>query len=560
MESNKCYLKEYYEECKSGNIIIGRELMTQLEKLIADLDNKKYKYETEEAHLRIEFMENLCLQSKNPFYMKPLKLMLWQKAFFEVVYSFKKYSDETGRWIRRFKKVLLLIARKNGKTTMMAGDAHFDLRAGDGGMDIVCASNDEKQANLLWSEIEGMRKRIDPKMRYTHKNLTCISNKKNDTKIYKMSAKTQNKDGRNIDKTYMDESHDAKDDEIAGACEKSMSTKDEPLFFNLTTEGQIDKGYLDQELEYARGVLRDEIEDDSYLPWLYTQDSEEEVWQDERSWTKSNPSLGVVKKVSFIRSELEKSKIQKSTRMQTLCKDFNIKQNSTQSWLLREDYVYEQPIYDLEEFRGQMCLGAVDLSATTDLSNAKIFLMKPGDDTRYVYSHYWIPESKLRKTPDESSGAHYSEWAKDGILTIHEGNEIDISRIADWFYELYDKYDIRLFVCGYDQRYAKTFLDRMEYYGFNCEMIYQNKYVMSGPMKLVEAELKSQSINYNQNEMDRWCLGNASIQIDNLGNIMCVKVNNNDKRRIDGAVTLIILYEVFRRHRDEFMKMLQAEQ
>ena len=79
-------------------------------------------------------------------------------------------------------------------------------------------------------------------------------------------------------------------------------------------------------------------------------------------------------------------------------------------------------------------------------------------------------------------------------------------------------------------------------------------------MKLVEAELKSQSINYNQNEMDRWCLGNASIQIDNLGNIMCVKVNNNDKRRIDGAVTLIILYEVFRRHRDEFMKMLQAEQ
>ena len=100
----------------------------------------------------------------------------------------------------------------------------------------------------------------------------------------------------------------------------------------------------------------------------------------------------------------------------------------------------------------------------------------------------------------------------------------------------------------------------MNYYGFATEMIYQNKYVMSSPMKLVEAELKSRSINYNQNDMDRWCLGNASIQIDSLGNIMCVKISNNEKRRIDGAVTLIILYEVFRRHRDEMMSILQAEQ
>ena len=557
MESKRVsYLEEYYQECKDGNIIIGRELMKELDKLMADLKNDKYRYDTSEAHLRIQFMESLCLQSKKPFYMKPLKLMLWQKAFFEVVYSFKVFSKETNTWIRRFQKVLLLIARKNGKTTMMAGDAHCDLRIGDGGMDIVCASNDEKQASLLWDEIEGMRKRLDPKMKITHKNLTEIRNKKNDTKIFKMSAKTQNKDGRNIDKTYMDESHDAKDDEIAGACQKSMSTKDEPLFFNLTTEGHVDKGYLDQELGYARGVLNNEIDDDSYLPWLFTQDCEEEIWQDERSWQKSNPSLGFVKKKSFIRGELEKSKIEKSTRMQTLCKDFNIKQNNAQSWLMREDYVYEKQVFDLEEFRNAIVLGAVDLSATTDLSNAKILLMRPGDKTKYVYSHYWIPESKLEKSSDESSGAKYMEWAKEGLLTIHEGTEINISKIADWFYELYKEYGIRLLTCGYDQRYAKTFLDRMDFYGFETEMVYQNRYVMSPPMKLVEAELKARNINYNHNAMDQWCLGNAAMQIDNLGNVMCVKVNKNENRRIVGAVTLIILYEELRRHRDELMNLI----
>lgn len=547
------YLLEYRERIRAGEIIAGHELITELDKLIQDLDDPRYKYETDEAYMRIEFMENLCLQNKKPFYMKPMQLLLWQKAFIEVLYSFKKYSDELDRWIRRFQDVILLIARKNGKTTLMAADGHTDLRIGDGGQDIVCASNDDKQASLLWNEIDGMRKRIDPANRFTHKNMSEIRNVGTDTKIFKLSSKTQNKDGRNIDKTYFDESHDADNDEIAAACQKSMSVKDEPLFINLTTEGFVNDGYLDNKLIYARKVLNDEIDDDTFLPWLYTQDSEQEVWDNEQSWYKSNPSLGVIKKWSYLRGEVAKSKVDISTRMHTLCKDFNIKQNNAQAWLMREDYDYYTEVFDLENFRGAMCLGAIDLSATTDLSNAKILLMKPDDKTKYVYSHYWIPESKLDDSDDKEAGAKYVEWAKQGILTIHEGNEIDISQIADWFYSLYKDYNLKLYKCGYDQRYAKAFLDRMDDYGFECEMIVQNRFVLSSPMKLVEADLKSQMINYNQNAMDKWCLGNAAMEMDNLGNVMCVKVNKQRSKRIDGAVTLIMLYEIFRRYRGDFM-------
>ena len=547
------YLTEYRERIRLGEIIAGRELILELDKLIDEIDDPRYKYDTTEAYTRIAFMENLCLQSKKPFYMKPMKLLLWQKAFIEVMYSYKKWSDELGRYIKRFQDIMLLIARKNGKTTLMAADAHTDLRIGDGGQDIVCASNDDKQASLLWNEVDGMRKRIDPKGKWTHKNMSQIENLTNDTKIFKLSSKTQNKDGRNIDKTYFDESHDAEDDEIAAACQKSMSVKDEPMFINLTTEGFVNDGYLDNKLAYARKVLNDEIDDDTFLPWLYTQDSENEIWQDEKSWYKSNPSLGAIKKWSYLRGEVAKSKVDKSTRMHTLCKDFNIKQNNAQAWLMYEDYHYPTPVFDLEEFRGCIALGAVDLSATTDLSNAKILLMRPDDKTKYVYSHYWIPESKLTDSDDREAGAKYVEWAKAGILTIHEGNEIDISQIADWFYKLYKDYGIRLYMCGYDQRYAKTFLDRMEEYGFECQMINQNRHVMSSPMKLVEADLKSRLINYGQNSMDEWCLGNAAMEMDNLGNVMCVKVNNEASKRIDGAVTLIILYEVFRRCRSEFV-------
>lgn len=557
MKLDNTYLLQYYNEIQQGKIIAGRELRKELRKLVEELENPLYRYDTKEANIRIAFMENLCLQSKKPFYMMPMKLLLWQKAFIETLYSYQKYSDELGRYIRRFQDVMLLIARKNGKTTLMAADAHTDLRIGDGGQDIVCASNDDKQASLLWNEVDGMRKRIDSKGKWTHKNMSLIMNLGNDTKIFKLSSKTQNKDGRNIDKTYFDESHDAEDDEIAAACQKSMSIKDEPLFINLTTEGFVNDGYLDNKLVYARKVLNDEIDDDTFLPWLYTQDSENEIWQDETSWYKSNPSLGAIKKWSYLRGEVAKSRVDKSVRMHTLCKDFNIKQNNAQAWLMTEDYDYPTEVFTLEEFRGAICLGAVDLAATTDLASAKILLMKPNDRTKYIYSHYWIPESKLENSDDKEAGANYVEWARQGLMTIHEGNEVEISKIADWFYSLYKDYDIKTYKCGYDQRYAKTFLDKMDEYGFECEMIYQNRHVMSSPMKLVEAELKARLINYNQHKVDKWCLGNSSMEMDNLGNVMCVKVNNQPGRRIDGAVTFIILYEVYRRFRSDFTRMVK---
>ena len=555
MEVN--YLQQYYDEIKKGNIIVGLELQTELQNLVYDLKDTTYKYDTKDAHLRIEFMENLCLQSKKPFYNQPIRLLLWEKAFIETIYSFKIYDVELKRWIRRFRNVLLLIARKNGKTTLMAADAHTDLRIGEGGADIVCASNDDKQASLLWNEIDNMRRGIDPHSKYTHKNMSLISNPKEHIQIFKMSSKTQNKDGRNIDKMYMDESHDAADDEIAEAGQKSMSTKDEPLFINLTTEGFINDGYLDNELKYARAVIAKEIEDIHYLAWLYTQDTEEEIWQDKNSWYKSNPSLGVVKRWKSLEEEIEKSKTSKSKRMHTLCKDFNIKQNNAQAWLMHEDYIYETEQFNLEEFRDSFCLGAVDLSETTDLSNAKVLLMKPNNKTKYVYSHYWIPEKKLEDSDDIVAGANYSLWAKQGLLTIHEGNEIDLSKIADWFYSLYKDYNIKTYITGYDQRFSKSFIDRMSEFSFETEMILQGK-VLSNAMKFVEAELKDKTINYNQNEMDKWCLGNSAIEMDNLGNIMCVKIKKQKSKRIDGAVTLIILYEVYRRYRSEFYKLING--
>ena len=186
-----------------------------------------------------------------------------------------------------------------------------------------------------------------------------------------------------------------------------------------------------------------------------------------------------------------------------------------------------------------------------------MLFIRPNDNTKYIFSHYWIPASKLDNADDKNAGARYKEWAKDGRLTICEGNDNDLTLVADWIAGLKNRFNIRVVKCGYDVRFAKEFIKRMDEYGIETEVIQQNPAVMSSPMKLVEADLKSRIINYGENPIDKWCLCNASMQVNNLGQVMCVKINNQPSRRIDGAVTLIILYATLQRFRSEYMRYVK---
>lgn len=432
---------------------------------------------------------------------------------------------------------------------------------GNEGADIVCSSNDDMQASITYDAIDTMRRLIDPNDLDTKRNQRFIFNKVNGSKIFKLSDRTKNKEGRNIDFAIVDETHEMKENIIGKSIEQSQSLKDNPKFINITTEGFVVDGYLDDELKKARAVINgedDSLSGQRLLPWLYTQDSEAEIWQDPKTWVKSNPTLGIIKKWDYLEEQVDVARKSKADRIFVLSKDFNIKQNNVQTWLNLEDYNYSA-VYDLEDFRGCVCLGAVDLSETTDLTCAKILLMKPGDNTKYIHTMYFIPQSKLEDSDDWNAGARYRDWAKAGLLTITEGNDIDLSLVADWFYKLYKDYNIKLWKCGYDQRFSKDWISRMGFYSWTKEnedlvLILQNAQTLSNALKLCEADLQHQFVNYNENAIDRWCFKNAGLKIDDHSQCLCVKTERS--KRIDGAVTLIILYEMYRRYRTEYKQII----
>lgn len=548
-------LYKYLDEINKGKWTVGIELYTELERLIHDFENPRYFYDTKEADLRMDFMQNCVKLTKSPFYGQPMILMSWQKAFIETMYSFKMTEDQTDR----FRRILLLISRKNTKSETCSGLGLTELITGNDGSDIVCSSNDDNQASILYNAIDTMRLMIDPKQKDTWKNQQWIKCKINGSKVFKLSERTRNKEGRNIDFAVIDEVHEMKDNTIVKSIEQSQSLKPNPKLILITTEGFVNGGFLDEELIKARKILNgedDSISAERYLPWLYTQDSEQEVWQDERSWQKSNPTLGIVKRYDYLREQVDAARRSKADRMFTLSKDFNFKVSNSEAWIMKEMLEYNR-VFELDEFKNSICLGGVDLAETTDMCAAKILLLKKDDPTKYIHSMYWIPESKLKMSDDKESGAKYTKWAKEGLIRIVEGNEVDVSLIADWFAELYKEHSIRLYKCGYDQRFAKEFLKRMDEYGFETEMIYQNRFVLSSPMRLVEADIRDQMINRNNNPIDNWCLSNTSVQIWDTGHIMPVKIKGQASRRIDGTLSEIMVYEMLRRYKTEMMNALR---
>jgi phage terminase large subunit-like protein len=561
------YLLEYIGKCKSGEILVGRELIQMLDILLMHFNSPDIRVQFEDAHKRIKFIESKCKHFEAPFAGKPFLLELFQKAFIEALYSFKIHDEEVGRWIRLYQEFLFLVGRKNGKTPFIAALNLSEFFCGEIGTKIMCTSNDYEQADLMFQAIDAMREASPSLAKVSRKNIKGIYfgnprkrktkgkfSYKNKGSIRKISAKTGAKEGRNVKIVSADEVHEMKDDTSIMPHRQSLSTQDEPIYGELTTEGVVNDGYLDGRLKDARQVLDGELDRPRWLIWLYTQDSEQEVWRDEKTWSKSNPGLGVIKKRSFLRQMVEEAKTSKSTRVFVLSKDFNYKQNNASAWLTPEDIENEET-FDIEEFRNCFAIGAVDLSKSGDLASAKLLLMKPGSQKKYIHQKYFIPQSKLDELSKEDKKM-FGEWIRKEYIKVSPGNENDFSLVTAWYVKMYKDYGIRVYKVGYDKWSAVYWAKEMDDLGFDCVRVPQDWGPISEPMKLVEADLKSNNIVYNNNPIDKWCLENTALKINSKQEIMPAKVQGKEDKKIDGAVTLIIGYKIYTDNRTEFLELV----
>ena len=562
------WLLEYIHKCRSGQLLIGRELQAQLDLLLAHFDDPAIRVDLAPAHKRIRFIETKCRHFEAPFAGKPFILELFQKAFVEAIYAFQIWDGELGRWVRKYQDVLFLVARKIGKTPFIAALCLAEFFCGPVGLKILCSSNNYEQADLMFQAIDAMREQSPALEKATRKNIKGIGfgnpkhprrsgkfSSRNKGSIRRISAKTKAQEGRNIGVGAVDEVHELADNTSIMPIRQALSTQEEPLYFELTTEGFVD-GYLTERLKEARKVLAGELERPRWLIWLYTQDSETEIWADERSWVKSNPGLGAIKKWSFLRGMVDEARTSMSTRAFVLAKDFNLRTAAAgQAWLAPQ-VIDRSDVFDMEYLRGARALGGCDLSETTDLTCAHALVMRPGNDTKYIVSHYWIPQNQLERCSDEDR-KRYLGWAAgaEPKLTIVPGNENNHSLVTAWYIALHKNWGIQAYRIVLDRWGANYLAGELSDYGFEVEKVSFEPAYVSSPMKHAEKDLAAGLVNWGSHPVTRWCLANTGVRTDSKEQILPRKLEAN--RRIDGAAALILCYYAYDKHRSEYLEVLR---
>lgn len=568
---SESYIRAYWQDICDGRAIVGYYVKRQMELLIADLENPNLRIDFTESEKRIRFIERECRHSEAPFAGKPFILMPWQKAVIEAIFAIKTYNAEVDKYVRKYQEILLVVARKSGKTPLASAIALSEWCCGEMGTKILYGSNDYDQADLLFMATDAMREASPKLAKCTRRNQKGLFfgnikqkshvgkfTSQNKGSIRKMSARTNAKEGRNIKIGVVDEIHELKDDSFVMPIKQALSTQDEGLYIELTTEGFVDDGYLDERLKLAAAVLDGEVDKPNFLIFWYAQDSEEEIWRDEKSWVKSNPSLGVVKKWSFLRGMVEDAKISAATRAFVLAKDFNVKQNSSTAWLT-EDVISNKAIFDAEKFRGQFYIGGFDFSETTDLTAAVALFVNPHTLDKHALTMYFVPDTKadalLEDNPLNPERKNYSDWARQGLVTICQGNEVDPDAVIAWFVGLLTSYDVRPLKIGFDNWHARGVKDGLAgaFGGDILERIGMDFMSLNGAMSSLESDLTLKKLNYADNPITRWNLRNVALKLNNIGLKMPVKKYGSPKNRIDGAVALMIAYATLSRFRSDYL-------
>lgn len=547
---------EYYNRIESGDEIVGDKVRRIYKKLVDDIYDTEsvYEYDSKRANHAIEFIENYCKHSKGKWAGKPIDLELWQKAFLAATFGFIHKIDGT----RKYREVFLVVARKNGKSTLSSGIClYLQVADGEGGAEVYAVATKEQQAKIVWSESKRMVKKspvLSKRIKALVKELNADFN---DSTFKPVGSDSDTLDGLNVHGASLDEIHAWKDKNLYDVIVDGTSSREQPLIVMITTAGTVRESVYDMKYDESKMLLDgfdDPVgyKDDRFLPVIYELDDRKE-WTNPVTWKKANPGLGTIKKIDNLETKVNKAKANTLLVKNLLTKDFNIRESSLDSWLSFED-VNNEATYDLEFLRDSYAVAGVDLSSTTDLTCATIIIMKSDSDEKYVLQKYFIPDDLIEKKVHEDN-IPYDSWKDKGFVIGTDGQKVDYTKVTEWFLHMVNEYDIRPLWVGYDSWNSQYWTREMEDAGFTMKEVRQGAKTMSQPMKLLGADLKENKINYNKNPILKWCLTNTSIKTDENENIRPVK-GLSQKMRIDGAVSLLIAYIVLQENYSDYMAMV----
>ncbi len=529
----------YRDKIESGEILVGEKIKRTLEMHSEYFEhgNKVYEFDKEKSDRVIKFVQTFIKHSIGELSGKPFKLELWQKVIVEL--SFGIVHKETR--MRMMRQVFVVVGRKNGKSTFMAGLCLYMLIADkEGAPEIYCAATKKDQAKIIFEECHRMIKQDAVLSKITKKRQGDISHLKYYGIIKPVASDGGTLDGLNPHFIVLDEIHAHKSREVYDVMLSAMGSRPQQLMFMITTAGFVRDSIYDDLASYASDIHGGIIKDKSFISFIYDIDDESE-FNDMKMLEKANPNMGISKNVEAFDRDMQAAIVSIKDKLNFLTKTCNLPQNSVNTWLMFEDVTkcYINKIDDSIIMNKSVFIG-VDLSRTTDLTAVSVLFKHEGKI--HCISQGFIPKQTAAKAQKRDK-APYLVWAEEGKVTISGGTSVDYDDIIVWILKLKAQYKLNILSLGYDRWSAVEFAKKAEHENMRPEEVRQGAKTMSEPMKELERNILAGDFVYDSNLLKMGLL-NTSIDIDANENIRPVK-GKGDLKRIDPCVATIIAYTVY---------------
>ena len=528
------YIYEYFQQIRDGSIVVGKWVLLLYEYIVKGLENKTFYFAPKKANRAIKFIENYCHHSKGRNDL--LKLELWQKALVSVIFGI---VDENG--LRQFREVVLIIARKNGKSLLGAAImAYMSFLDEEYGAEIYCLAPKLDQAEIVYSCFwqmcqaeEDLKNKIQKRGR-----LSDYYIEDSNTVIKKIAFNAKKSDGFNPHFTLCDEiaswvgEAGKKQYEVM---KSALGARKQPMILSCTTSGYVNEGIYDELFKRGTRFLLGDSKEKRLLPVFYMIDDVDK-WNDINELAKSNPNLGVSVSVDYMLEEIAVAEGSLSKKAEFLTKYCCIKQSSSQAWLSTK--IIDEAVCETirpEDFTNCYAVGGVDLSMTTDLTSACIVIEKNGIE--YVISHFWLPAEKLEEAIARDD-IPYREMVERGVLTLSGEGFVDYNDVFLWFIGLVTNYKIMPLVIGYDRYSSQYLVNQLKNDGgFLTDDVYQG-WNMTPAINKLEGELKEGSIKIGDNALLRVHLLDTALQKDRMTKRVKI-VKLNEYSHIDGTAALL---------------------
>ena len=547
------YICEYFEEINDGRIVTGKFIRLVYKYLVDGLKEERFRFDTERADAAIDWIESHCFHTEGPLAPGPLKLELWQKAMIAAIFGL---VDANGN--RQFREVLLVVARKNGKSLLASalGDYMFRVDGGYGAR-VFCLAPKLEQADIIynsiwqmitldpeWQQLKELSLEKDTQHRKVHDDSMLARHRQTDlcilgtnSTVKKIAFSAKKSDGFNPSLTICDEVASWQGDQGLKQYEvmkSAMGARPEGLMLSCTTSGYINDSIYDELIKRSTRFLLGDSKEQRLLPFLYIID-DPEAWNDINELRKSNPNLNVSVTEDYLREEIAIAEGSRSKKAEFLTKYCNIKQNSSLAWLPAQvvEGASGDPL-NLEEFRGHYCVGGIDLSQVRDLTACCVVIEKNGG--LYVFTHFFLPAERIDEAT-ERDGIPYQAYIERGILTPSGDSFVDYHDCYNWFTALVEQYEILPLKVGYDRYSAQYLVQDMETYGFQMDDVFQGENLFP-VIQEAQGLLEDGVIRIGDNDLLKIHLLNSAIKMSTeRGRGKLIKLSPND--HIDGTAALL---------------------